>query len=128
MPAPAWGLIGRFIRSLTLGAAAGAEPAATIGPGSDALPPYPDRAGMLTAADPDTGAEIDEIDIEGVPPVPPDTDGAAIPMPAAKIAVKPAITVLFCMVAVVFMSVDTRTGSCDVPWNMPARPPRPSAP
>jgi hypothetical protein len=34
---------------------------------------------MLTAADPDTGAgaEIDGIDIEGVPPVPPDTDGAA---------------------------------------------------
>ena len=56
-------------------------------------------------------------------------DGAATPMLAARIAVKLAITALFCMVAAVFMSVETRTGSCEVPRNMPleaatARPTR----
>ena len=63
--------------------------------------------------DPDTdaGAEIDGTEMPGSPAVPPDTCGAAIPIPAARIAVKLAITALFCMVAAVFMSVETRTGS-----------------
>ena len=74
------------------------------------------------------GAEIDGIEIEGTPAAPPDMDGAATPMLAARIAVKLAITALFCMVADVFMSVETRTGSCDVPRNIPLRPLRPSDP
>ena len=49
-------------------------------------------------------------------------------MLAARIAVKLAITALFCMVADVFMSVETRTGSWDVPRNIPLSPPRPSDP
>jgi len=48
-------LSGRFIRSATLGPAAGAAPAVTIGPGGDVLAPDPDKVGMLTATDPDTG-------------------------------------------------------------------------
>jgi hypothetical protein len=71
------------------------------------------------------GAEIDGI---ATPAAPPDMDGAATPMLAARIAVKLAITALFCMVADVFMSVETRTGSCDVPRNIPLRPLRPSDP
>jgi len=74
------------------------------------------------------GAEIAGIDIDGTPAAPPDIDGADTPMLAARIAVKLAITALFCMVADVFMSVETRTGSCDVARNIPLRPPRPSAP
>jgi hypothetical protein len=52
-------------------------------------------------------------------------------MPAARIAVKLAITALFCMVAAVFMSVETRTGSFgsfDAPRNKPLMPLFPSAP
>jgi hypothetical protein len=85
---------------------------------------------MLTATDPETGAgtEIDGTEILGTPEVPPDACGAAIPIPAARIAVNPAITALFCMVAAVFWSVDTRTGSFDVPRNIPLIPPCPSDP
>ena len=85
---------------------------------------------MLTPADPDSGAgtEIDGTEMPGIPAIPPETDGAAIPIPAARMAVKPAITALFCMVAAVFMSVDTRTGSFDVPRNMALMPPCPSDP
>jgi hypothetical protein len=59
---------------------------------------------MLTATDPDTGAgtEIDGTEILGTPEVPRDACGAAIPIPAARMAVSPAITALFCMVAAVF--------------------------
>ena len=46
--------------------------------------------------------------------------GAATPMLAARIAVKLAITALFCMVADVFMSVETRTGSWEVAAQHPA--------
>ena len=84
--------------------------------------------GMLRLALALAGAEIDGTDMPGTPAAPPDTGGAAIPMPAARIAVKPAITALFCMVADVFMSVETRTGSFDVPRNIPLMPPRPSDP
>jgi len=58
-------------------------------------------------------AEIDGIEIPKTPAAPAAPlckDGAATPMPAARIAVSAAITALFCMVAAVFWSVDTRTG------------------
>jgi hypothetical protein len=77
------------------------------------------------------GAEIDGMEIPKTPAAPAAPlckDGAATPMPAARIAVNAAITALFCMVAAVFWSVDARTGSCLPPFNTPASPPCPSAP
>jgi len=77
------------------------------------------------------GAEIDGIEMPKTPAAPAAPlckDGAATPMPAARMAVSAAITALFCMVAAVFWSVDTRTGSCLPPLNTPASPPCPSAP
>ena len=128
VPAPACVLIGRFIRSVTLGAAAGAPLLETIGPGG--APPPRETGGVLTPPDTDTGAgnEIDVTEMPDTAEVPPDTCGAAMPMPAARIAVKPAMAALFCMVAAVFMSVDTRTGSFDVPRNSALMPPCPSDP
>jgi len=58
--------------------------------------------------------------------------GALTPITPASTAVSPAITAEFCMVAVVFMSVEILIGSCGFPPNMPlkkpATPPWPSEP
>src|ERR1035438_6874738 len=84
VPAPACVLIGRFIRSVTLGAAAGAPLLETIGPGG--APPPRETGGVLTPPDTDTGAgnEIDVTEMPDTAEVPPDTCGAAMPMPAAR--------------------------------------------